>query len=190
MIAGELLWLACHKMRGGSELRPIRVEAAANLFDVDQPVEIANFRQDPKPLTRAEALDFLPRLLRWRGQENIYSLRSANWIFWPVGSGSDVPRIKDLAEWGTFWGAKEIASLQALIRYQGGDILTKAATAPESVTAEDFRLRPGSAGYRAGKDGKDIGADVDLVGPGPAYERWRKTPDYQQWLKETGQAKK
>src|SRR5262249_17302040 len=33
----------------------------------------------------------------------------------------------------------------------------------------------------------DLGADVDLVGPGPAYERWQKTPDYQQWLKDTGQ---
>ena len=33
------------------------------------------------------------------------------------------------------------------------------------------------------------GADVDLVGPGPAYERWRKTPAYQQWLKDSGQAK-
>ena len=28
---------------------------------------------------------------------------------------------------------------------------------------------------------------MDLVGPGPAYERWKKTPEYQQWLKDTGQ---
>jgi hypothetical protein len=52
---------------------------------------------------------------------------------------------------------------------------------------EEFRLRPDSAGYRAGKDGKDLGADVDLVGPGRGYERWKKTPEYQQWLKDTGQ---
>jgi hypothetical protein len=26
-----------------------------------------------------------------------------------------------------------------------------------------------------------------LVGPGEAYERWKKTPDYQQWLEDTGQ---
>ena len=64
------------------------------------------------------------------------------------------------------------------------------ATAPEKLTPEDFRLRPDSAGYRAGKDGKDLGADVDLVGPGPAYERWKKTPEYQQWLKDTKQVTK
>jgi len=23
---------------------------------------------------------------------------------------------------------------------------------------------------------QDLGANVDLVGPGPAFERWRKTP--------------
>ena len=57
------------------------------------------------------------------------------------------------------------------------------------LTPADFRLRADSAGYRAGKDGKDLGADVDLVGPGPAYERWKKTAEYQQWLKQTGQVK-
>jgi hypothetical protein len=66
----------------------------------------------------------------------------------------------------------------------------RALTAPEKLSAEDFRLRSDSAGYKAGKGGKDLGADVDLVGPGPAYERWKWTPEYQQWLKDTGQVKK
>ena len=59
----------------------------------------------------------------------------------------------------------------------------------EEITPEDFRLRSNSAGHRAGPGGKDLGADVDLVGPGPAYERWKKTPEYQRWLKDTKQAK-
>jgi tetratricopeptide (TPR) repeat protein len=29
---------------------------------------------------------------------------------------------------------------------------------------------------------------VDQLGPGPAYDRWRNTPAYQDWLRETGQA--
>jgi hypothetical protein len=37
---------------------------------------------------------------------------------------------------------------------------------------EESDQRPDSAGYRAGKD---LGADVALVGPGKAYERWKKT---------------
>jgi hypothetical protein len=31
---------------------------------------------------------------------------------------------------------------------------------------------------------------VDLVGPGTAYERWKQTTEYEQWLEETGQADK
>jgi hypothetical protein len=52
-----------------------------------------------------------------------------------------------------------------------------------------WRQGPGSesAGHAAGPDGKDLGADVSLVGPSPAYERWKKTPEYQEWLKITGQ---
>jgi hypothetical protein len=77
--------------------------------------------------------------------------------------------------------------LAVCARYQGGDLLAKVNLAPEQLTPEDFRLRPDSAGYRAGKNNKDLGAEVDLVGPGKAYERWKKTPKYQEWLKETGQ---
>ena len=75
------------------------------------------------------------------------------------------------------------------VRYQGGNLLARLSTAPGQITPEDFHLRPDSAGYRAAKDGKDLGADMDLVGPGPAYERWKNTPEYQQWLKESGQKK-
>jgi hypothetical protein len=30
----------------------------------------------------------------------------------------------------------------------------------------------------------------NLVSPGAAYERWKRTPEYQRWLKETGQVMK
>jgi len=98
-------------------------------------------------------------------------------------------RVKSLADWKQFWGGAEVDSLEGRVRYQGGDLLSKLHVAPEKLTPEDFRLRPDSAGYRAGEDGKDLGANVDLVGPGAAYERWKQTPEYQQWLKDTGQIK-
>ena len=55
----------------------------------------------------------------------------------------------------------------------------------EKHTPEDFRLASDSAGKGTGPDGMDLGADVDLVGPGAAYERWKTTAEYQQWLQET-----
>src|SRR4029453_19487520 len=89
-----------------------------------------------------------------------------------------------LAEWDQFWGQSNTGSIQGEARFQGGAAVH---SAPYSLVPDDFRLRADSAGYRAGPDGKDLGPDIDLVGPGQAYERWKTTPDYQDWLKETGQ---
>jgi hypothetical protein len=94
---------------------------------------------------------------------------------------------RDLADWNRFWNQSDTGSVEGDVRFQGGDLHQRALIAPEKLTAEDYRLRPDSAGYQAGPDGKDLGADIDLVGPGAAYERWKTTPEYQEWLKETGQ---
>ena len=92
-----------------------------------------------------------------------------------------------LADWRQFWGDAEAGSVEGRSRYRGGDVVDLASRAPEQLKPEDLRLHPDSVGRGAGPDGKDLGADVDLVGPGPAYETWKKTPAYQQWLKDTGQ---
>jgi len=94
-----------------------------------------------------------------------------------------------LAGWKKVWGSPETGSVPGRALYKGGDLVARAVKAPEKLTPGHFRLAKGSAGYHAGKDGKDLGAEVDLVGPGPPYERWKKSPEYQQWLKETGQKK-
>jgi hypothetical protein len=70
-------------------------------------------------------------------------------------------------------------------RFAGGDLLERLEKDPLSLTAADFRLEKGSPGQGAGPDGKDLGADVDRVGPGEPYKRWKTTPDYRQWLMDT-----
>src|SRR5262249_55629469 len=129
----------------------------------------------------------LLRLLDWRGERNAFAASGAS-IYWNLQGKEQPPRgPKTLQEWKQFWGTTERDSVEGTPRFQGGNLLYRPET---DLTPEDFRLRPDSAGYRAGKDGKDLGADVDLVGPGKAYERWKKTHEYQQWLKDTGQVKK
>jgi hypothetical protein len=136
-----------------------------------------------RPPTEA---DFLRSSLSWKDNRNQFSPGSSIFSAWSYGDFS-ADGIKDLAEWNRFWRQDDSRCESGKVRYRGGDLLSRAEKAPEELTPEDFCLRPDSPGYRAGPDGKDLGANVDLVGPGAAYERWKKTPEYQKWLKEMGQ---
>jgi len=141
--------------------------------------------QEPLPAAQAEA--FLPHLVTLDEKQNVYRTGTPMLRLVTDWKPLEGTRGQDLADWNRFWGQKNTGSVEGEIRFQGGDLTARARSAPENLTAEDFRLRADSAGYRAGPDGKDLGADVDLVGPGAAYERWKKTPEYQVWLKNTGQ---
>jgi hypothetical protein len=191
------LWFICQRPVPGPSDRsqasqPIRLEVSESIFDA--PIVLA-FEQSRQLLEKAavpepaETEAALLRLLEWRGERNVFATGSTS--VWLSAEGKrQTPRgPKNLEEWKAFWGAAETDSLEGRLRFQGGDLLSRTGADLDQLTPDDFRLRPDSAGYRAGPDGKDLGADVDLVGPGPAYERWKKTPEYQQWVKETGQVK-
>jgi hypothetical protein len=187
--------------------QPVRMKVSENLFDpIARPD--SNFcllfppdayREDAEPLSAEEAEHLLPRLMDWREDRNLYckglTFQSIRRVKDPSGPGREIiaeplPGCRTLAGWLRLWKAGESGSVEGTIRYEGGDVVAKMTAAPERTASDDFRLRPDSAGYRAGKDGKDLGADIDLVGPGEAYERWKKTPDYRQWLEESGQGQK
>jgi hypothetical protein len=90
--------------------------------------------------------------------------------------------VANLEGWNKLWGITKPTSLEGAARFEGGD-LRKRGHEGQLVPA-NFRLAPGSPGK--GKDGKkDLGADVEKVGPGKPYEEWKKTPDYQQWRETT-----
>ena len=170
----------------------LQLEVSANVFDLDVNRLAAQFDKTPR-LEDAEAL--VRRQMTWREKQNVYGKTAPR--FWLVAPAKVFPSQKKgspqarqaLTDWEQFWGLQDTGSLVGDVRYQGGDILTRLAQDPGSLTPEDFRLAAGSAGKGTGESGRDLGADVDLVGPGPAYERWKQTPAYQQWLKESGQKK-
>jgi hypothetical protein len=139
----------------------------------------------------SEAEAILAKGVGWKGEGNLFSLSDPFLIL--AASEKALPPsqpLKNLADWKRFWGSAESGSLTGQVRFRGGNIRGTFDPGFEAVTADDFHLCPDSAGYPAGKDGKDVGANVELVGPGPAYERWKKTPAYQQWLKDAKQVHK
>ena len=183
-----------HLPKAGEADPPIRLEFSGKVASWDATARNTGFfyfhqvYKEPLSADQAEAL--LPRLVHLDEKQNVY--RTGTPMLQLVADWQSLGgrRGQDLADWDRFWGQTNTGSVDGEIRFHGGDLITRARSAPEKLTAEDFRLWADSAGYRAGKDKKDLGADVDLVGPGAAYEWWKKTPEYQQWLKETGQVKK
>jgi hypothetical protein len=177
-------------MDGPKALKPIRLEVSRSVFDTPGVLVFGQqqgFTDKAGVLPPAAADAMLLRLLEWRGEWNVYPAGS-HYVRWHTnGKVEPLRGPKGLDEWKKFSGSKEADSRDGQSRFQGGNLLARENL--DQLTPDDFRLRPDSAGYRAGKDGKDLGADVDLVGPGPAYERWKKTPEYQLWLKESGQKK-
>jgi hypothetical protein len=144
--------------------------------------------KSPKGLPEEEQRQFLPKLLQWRDRDNLYMREDRPFLLPHTDPPSAPGFLENLADWNKFWELKDTGSKEGAVKLRGNP-KDRIATAAETITTDDFRLRPDSAGYRAGPGGRDLGADVDLVGPGAAYERWRKTPEYQQWLKDTGQSK-
>jgi hypothetical protein len=76
------------------------------------------------------------------------------------------------------------------ILYRVSPLLEALARGGDRPDAEQLprgfvRLGPGRSAYGVGPGGTDLGADVERVGPGEAYQRWTKTPDYHEWRKRT-----
>jgi hypothetical protein len=166
---------------------PLQIVASSNVLDWSTAAFQFQQTSELGPyFDVADAEKLLPHLIHWTEERNLFRRERPFLDLFILGK--TIPKTKrgrDLDDWNRFWGLVDTKSVQGSIRYQDGDLHTNAVQTPEQLTPEDFRLRPDSAGYQAAPDGKDLGADVDLVGPGEAYERWKQTPEYEQWQKET-----
>jgi hypothetical protein len=166
------------------------LEAAGNIFDANALLLMRWTAAQREPRDFKVAHDQLRHWLAWHDRRNLYAVLdhylSMRRLPAPARSTA---ALKALADWHALWEAQDTGSLEGWPRYQSPRLLARDIARPEELRLDDFRLQPGSPGQGAGADGRDLGADVDLVGPGPAYELWKKTPTYQQWLRDTGRAK-
>jgi hypothetical protein len=167
--------------------RAVQVESRRNVCDVWSGYVLLSRMYglaDQDALNAFDDAAVLRRWLSWRDQSNLY--RSDEFLRSVAFVGYSSPRTTILcashAEWEDFWSFPSSGSVQGEMRYQGGNLRAMSARDLEALGADGFRLVPQSPGAAAGPAGEDLGADVDLVGPGPAFDRWKRTPAYQQWL--------
>jgi hypothetical protein len=154
---------------------------------------VLHFEQPPSPGEAPPAFGssqrLLTKLVSYRDRGSFYPRLptllglSSEWKPLPAGRNWAT-----LREWWAFWGQPEVAdALQAPVAFHGKDVRARLIKDVASVTPTDFQLSAGSPGRGAAPDGSDFGADSDLVGPGPAYQRWRQTPEYRAWQKQADQ---
>jgi len=156
---------------------PVRLDATGVVLAASvQPITV-EWREDTEA-TDERARLLLRRFFRWSEEDNLYSVRPRFCAFYTIlGEVGKVmpPLFAKLKDWQQFWSTGKAKSIEGNPIFQGGDLLAQLRDGSQQLQPADFRLADGSPGKGAGSGGKDVGADVDKVGPGKPYEDWKKT---------------
>jgi hypothetical protein len=156
----------------------LRFTSQFNVFQTDGFLGLIRFDHQPLPDPSR-----VPYLIAWEERDNLY--RGVPLRLVATRSDSQAPEtvdvVRTLDEWNALWGQESTGSLMADARFQGADFNQRWHDESRAWVAAGFRLADDSPGKGAGEGGRDLGADIDNLGPGPAYQVWRNSPDYQRW---------
>ncbi len=151
----------------------LTIQSSENVFSVGMLLTCSPV--DPEAL-QFEPAAHLPAMMTWHDRRDLFSKRTGFLEFRSRAAGSEPPVLGSLRQWDDYWGKPDAGSRQALLppnlSYTHTNIPKTALDDPKDTVPGDFRLTDEWA---------DFGADLDRVGPGEAYDRWRKTPDYRAW---------
>jgi hypothetical protein len=172
----------------------VAIAATGNSLDVDAVFSSAG---NPEALPNPEQLGpdgayffdnaFYRKVLSWKGEHNAYQGWNSGNFRLAYADGPEPTNIKhvDVDHWTARWGEGTRAGG---FYYQGGKLKEVDVSKLPDLKAEDFRPAANSAAFDDGTpEAKDLGAKIDLVGPGKPFDQFKNTPEYRQWLKETGE---
>jgi hypothetical protein len=165
--------------------RGFRFRASGNVFLGKDFFEVVPVPEATFTFRPAAFESLSQRCVTWEQGPNLFHLQQS---FLRIGRAPGVTFRITSKDWQAFWKLKKDESILGEPEFVGGDLWKQRLEGLERRTPADFRLTETSPGK--GKGGKDLGANVAQVGPGAAYERWKNTPAYQDWLKQTEQVKK
>ena len=159
--------------------QPIEFAASLNVFDAAEAVLEVERPRDMRrgPPGGRQPLEGRPSgLLRWTGNQNLFLVGRDMMLIRYQGRRFPVPWApRRLRDWAEFWDGNERGSLESKPGEAARTLYERAGNNPSSVIAESFRLRPDSPGRQRGPSGRDVGARVEWVGPGSAYEAWKRS---------------
>src|SRR5262249_5687020 len=140
--------------------------------------------------TAAEGVAHLRRVVRWQEETNLYAEKAAPLVIyygrtndphwgWFTTRENRETIAGDLASWDRCWDQKATGSRAAPIRFAGGTGLQLQQALREAGPAACL-LHPDTLKGLGDPLKQQLGIPADLVGPGAAYERWKRTPAYQE----------
>jgi formylglycine-generating enzyme required for sulfatase activity len=164
---------------------PVRLDASGVVLAASVQSFGVEWRKDTEASNEKTRL-LLRRFFRWSDEDNLYSAPPRFCGFFIIldeGGNEPPPLFARLTDWQQFWSTGKTKSIVGNPIFQGGDLLAQLKDDSPPLQPTEFRLRQDSPG-KGKEGGKDLGADVDKVGPGKPYEDWKKTPEYDRWKNE------
>jgi uncharacterized protein (TIGR03067 family) len=160
--------------------QPLEIDVSENAVEASN-LLVCAYNAEHYPAAK-QILELLPQAIRWRDHNNRYAVQNA--LLGHYGARPFTESLvnwRTLAEWEAYWHLTDIKStITEALSFAGdkkeANLRSKLTKTPEQFSPTEFRLAKGGDGQ-----GKEVGADVDLVGPGTAYERWKQTPAYPAW---------
>jgi len=156
----------------------LRVDSEANLLASAGVLRCdLNLKRAGQSLTAEEGEKLLTQVAAWQERGSCYPLVPSLLLLSEQNKAMAPTRWRPaVADWEQIWSLKETQAEQGIPRFQGGDLLARLRADPNSLTPADFRLLPDSPGQATG-------VNVELLGPGPGFQRFQQTPEYEAWLK-------
>jgi hypothetical protein len=128
----------------------------------------------------------IKKAVAWHSEQDLYSGSGA---LLALVSSQSPQRLSalgipgNLVEWNQYWGiSPPVITRLADGLFDGQSLRSKAAAAPQSLWAADYRRMFPSRGLWRPLESRLEGANTTLVGPGEAYTAWKNTIDYRAWL--------
>jgi formylglycine-generating enzyme required for sulfatase activity len=160
----------------------VRIKATRNVARSAEYLCLLEYGDKNRPFRSDALFDWYRDHVSWRGTDNLVAVHAEGSFlmirqFDPTKGGA--AHLITFKEWKEYWKAEKVPWIEGTPRFVGGNLLQRVVWEDmESITPAEFRLKTDSPG-------KDLGADVDRIGPGTPYESWKKTPEYQEWRKKT-----
>jgi hypothetical protein len=162
---------------------PSAIEASDNIFYSQHFFNFGWIPASAEVIDTRAAQANLRQWLTWNEHRNLYKVEANFLVMHQDPAPSQFPTdVVSLQEWHALWQATDTGAQEGIPKFQLERLTFRDISRPEELRAEDFRLMPGSPGHAAGDGEQDLGARTEFVGPGSAYDSWKKTPAYRAWL--------